>query len=341
VELGNRGKRSVGLNISSPPGRDLLYRLAATSDVFLTSFLGEARQRLGIDVPDIREHNQSIVYARGSGQGARGPERDKPGFDGTSFLARGGVVDAFTAKGSQSPAIGPGGFGDLPSGYTLAGAIAAALLHKERTGTGCVVDVSLLGTAAWQMGINVTGSQFDGFATAGGTSRYQAPNPLSISYQAKDGRFIKLSMFQPDRYWDDFCDHMGRPEWRSDPRFKDGAARSAHSAECIAAIEEAFLDRTSDEWREVFETLSGAWAMVQSGAELRQDPQARHNGVVGEVTVQDGSTMTVVRSPAQFDEEPHELRPAPNHAQDTEEVLLALGLTWEELGELKERGDIT
>src|SRR5271163_3334274 len=96
MEQPNRGKRSIGLDIRSDTGRELLYRLAERSDVFLTSFLPDVRQRLKIDVEHIREVNPGIVYARGSGQGPLGPDREKGGYDGCSYWGRGAVANALT-----------------------------------------------------------------------------------------------------------------------------------------------------------------------------------------------------------------------------------------------------
>ena len=85
----NRGKRSVGLDLGNPKGRELLYRMAKESDVFLTNFLPDARERLKIDVADIRAQNPEIIYVRGSGQGPKGPDAGKGGYDATAFWSRG------------------------------------------------------------------------------------------------------------------------------------------------------------------------------------------------------------------------------------------------------------
>src|SRR4029077_16777441 len=113
-------------------------------------FLPAARRKLGIDLDDIKAVNPSIVYARGSGQGPLGDEAEKGGYDAATFWARGGVAMATTAPGATAPAGPPGaGYGDLTSGMTLAGGVAAALFHRERTGEATTVDVSLLGMAFW------------------------------------------------------------------------------------------------------------------------------------------------------------------------------------------------
>ena len=103
IEQPNRGKRSIGLDISTEHGRELLYKLVETSDVFLTSFLPEVRKKLKIDVDDIRAVNPNIVYARGSGQGTKGPDANRGGYDGASYWARGGVSNALTPECARVP----------------------------------------------------------------------------------------------------------------------------------------------------------------------------------------------------------------------------------------------
>jgi crotonobetainyl-CoA:carnitine CoA-transferase CaiB-like acyl-CoA transferase len=339
VELANRGKRSVGLDISTPDGHELLLQLAERSDVFLTNFLPAARRRLGVDVTDIRDRNPQIIYARGSGQGNQGPDADRPGFDGTSFLARGGIVDAFSVPGEE-PRRGPGAFGDLPGGYTLAGAVAAALVGRAAGQEPAVVDVSLLATAMWQMGLGIVTASMPGVGRSERIDRRQLPNPLSISYETLDHRWIKLSMFQPDRFFGDLCRHLGKPELESDPRFSTSESRSRHSPELIDEFDMAFAERTLAEWSERFVTLAGAWAPVQRAEDLQHDVQAIANGYVRAYERVDGTSMAFLANPAQFDDGPGQMRHPPEHGEHTEEVFLELGLTWDRLGELKASGTI-
>ena len=153
IEHANRNKRSIGLDMSVPEGKEVLYELARRSDVFLTSFLPGHRKKFGIDVDDIRAVNPKIVYARGSALGPRGEESVKGGYDMTAFWCRAGTAATITPPGMPGM-IGPPGpaYGDTISGTNLAGGIAAALLKRERTGEPSIVDVSLLGSGFWSSG---------------------------------------------------------------------------------------------------------------------------------------------------------------------------------------------
>jgi crotonobetainyl-CoA:carnitine CoA-transferase CaiB-like acyl-CoA transferase len=343
-ELPNRGKRSVGIDLAQPEGRDIVHRLAAGCDVFLTSFLPDARRRLGIDVDDIRAVNPKIVYARGQGQGTKGPEAESGGYDSASFWARGGVAMATTPPGASMPTGMPGAaYGDLTSGMTLAGGIAAALLHRERTGEAVVVDVALLGMSMWSMSPGITAAKLYGAAPpvplGPRPEREPNGNPLVNVFRTKDDRFVNLVFLQPDRFWAEFCEHAGRPDLAADPRFADMKTRAQHSVECQQALDDEFATRTLAEWREVLDRGEGVWAAVQLPAELHDDRQAIANGFLRDIET-GGETLTVVASPVVFDGEQPDLTRAPDLGEHTDETLLELGFDWDALIALKEKGAI-
>jgi len=341
MQQSNRGKRSVGLDLSKPGGRELLYRLAARSDVFLTNFLPDARRRLAIDVADIRAHNPDIIYVRGSGQGPRGPDAGKGGYDATAFWSRGGIAHALTPGELGFPVMQRAAFGDSIGAMTLAGGIAAALLKRERTGIASTVDVSLLGTAMWVLAPDIVASKL--VAPGSGMpkmDRRYAPNPAGNSYKTKDDRWLLLMMLQADKHWPDLCEHIDRPELVTDPRFANAASRFKNRAECIALLDAVFAERSLDEWKAKLATMQGPWAPMQSAEELHDDPQTLANGYLCDVDGGDKGHFKLVASPVQFDETPPELGPSPEMGQHTEEVLLELGLSWDDLLEHKQTGAI-
>jgi crotonobetainyl-CoA:carnitine CoA-transferase CaiB-like acyl-CoA transferase len=156
MEHPNRGKRSVGIDVSTPEGVALIYEIAKTADVFLTNYLPAQRKKLKIDLEDIRRANPNIIYARGSAYGDKGPERDIGGFDGTAFWSRGGIGHAMSPEELGGPlSQGIPAFGDSIGGMNIAGGISAALFHRERTGEALELDVSLMSTAWWAAGTSV------------------------------------------------------------------------------------------------------------------------------------------------------------------------------------------
>jgi crotonobetainyl-CoA:carnitine CoA-transferase CaiB-like acyl-CoA transferase len=341
-EQPNRGKKSVGIDLRSEGGRELLYRIAAQSDVFLTSFLPETRRKLRIDVNDLRAVNPRIIYARGSGQGVRGPDAERGGYDGASFWARGGIAAALTADPAGPPVSQRPAFGDGIGGMTIAGGIAAALFRRERTGEPSVLDISLLATAMWTLAPDITMAKALA-ALAGRTpklDRRTSPNPIVNAFATRDGRWIMLIMLQSDRDWPDLCRHLGRPELIDDPRFRSAADRFEHRGECVDVLDAIFAERTLDEWKRALATTDGVWAPVQRPIELYDDPQVQANGYLSEVELADGSPCQLVANPVQFDESPPRLRAAPECGQDTEQVLLGLGLDWDEIAAYKKAGAI-
>ena len=340
MEQPNRGKRSIGIDISTDSGREVLYKLVETADVFLTSFLPDVRQRLRIDLEHIRAVNPKIVYARGSGQGPRGVDRGRPGYDGSVYWGRGGIADALTPGDSKFPIGGRAAFGDLAGGMAIAGGIAAGLLQVARTGEAPVVDVSLLGLAMWQLSPDIVASGLYGGDPMPKFGRSASPNPLVGSYRTSDDRFITLMMLQSDRYWPEFCQCVDRPDLITDERFADGGARFANREECVREIDELFASKTYVEWKAVLAGLSGAWAPVQKANELVDDPMVTANGYLARVERGDGKSYDLVANPVQLDETADQLQPAPEHGQHTEEILLELGLDWDAIIAYKEAGAI-
>jgi crotonobetainyl-CoA:carnitine CoA-transferase CaiB-like acyl-CoA transferase len=342
MEQPNRGKQSVAIDISHPDGREALMTLVETADVFLTNYMPAVRRKLRIDVDDLRERNPDIVVARGTGQGPKGPDAEKGGYDGASFWARGGVASIMPETPEGWPAGQPGpAFGDVMAGLSTAGAIAAALLKRERTGEASLVDVSLLSTAMWQIAPLVVASKLFGFSKMpSGGDRKQSPNPGVGAYRTGDGRFISLILLQSDKHWADFVARLGRPEMATDERFVDSAARATNSAECITLLDEAFGSEPLSHWKEALADFDGVWTPFQTLDELYEDPQVVANGYLPTMTAANGQEVQLVASPAQFDEESVAVTRAPEHGEHTEVVLLAAGIEWDELAAMKESGAI-
>jgi crotonobetainyl-CoA:carnitine CoA-transferase CaiB-like acyl-CoA transferase len=340
-EVCNRGKRSVGVDIATPAGLELVLGLSEDADVFLTSFLGPARRRLGIDVEHIRARNPRIVYGRGSGYGPLGPEADAPGFDGVAYWFRSGMGEAATPAEAAHPAGQPSpAMGDLQTGMNLAGGVAAALFHRERTGVTTVVDASLFAAGLWAMQGAIVGSQVAGWQQLPKIDREGVSNPLTITYRTSDGRHISLMMLSSDRYWRPFCETIGAPALADDPRFVMARDRYRHSVECVAALESVFARRTLAEWVTVLSHQEGPWSIVQVAGEAGVDDQARANGYVQRVEYDQDRALSLIAAPVTFDEAVAPLRPAPAHGADTEEVLLERGMTWDEIIALKTEGAI-
>jgi crotonobetainyl-CoA:carnitine CoA-transferase CaiB-like acyl-CoA transferase len=341
IEVPNRGKKSIGIDLKTPGGREIVLKLAETSDVFLTNYLPSARVKFGIDLDDIRAVNPNIIYVRGSGHGTKGPDADKPGYDGVSYWSRGGIGSALTPATMEDAVVAPRpAFGDVMGGMTIAGGVAAALYKRATTGTPSVVDVSLLGLAAWNLGPDVTSSKLYDKPPIPTFNRAESPNPLVGNYRTKDGRFITLMMLQADRFFAEVCAVIGRPELATDERYADPMNRFTNRAELIKTFDEEFASRTFEEWKEALKPLSGAWGPVQNAYELHDDPDVIANGYIPTVTSMSGAEFAMPVNPVQFDEVQVVPPGSPEHGQHTEEVLLDLGIAWEDIEAYKQQGAI-
>lgn len=335
VEQPNHGKRSVALNLQHPDGRAALLKLCETADVFLTNWLPGPRSRARIDVEDIRAVNPKIIYVRGHGQGARGPDADKGGYDGSAFFARSGVMNALMYGDNPYGPTQPAAFGDLPGGQTVAGGVAAALLHRERTGETSVVDVSLLGFGMWVNAPDVVMSKIYEGQGIPKMTRDSLPNPLSNRYLTQDGRLIQLVMLQGVRFWPELITAVGRPDLADDERFTSPKALFDNRAVATSILDEIFATRPLAEWKVALAGVKGVWSPVQKGLDLYDDVQVQANGYIADVVSETGDTFPLVTNPVQFGETPPELTRAPAHGEHTDEVLREAGYDDEQLIKLK------
>ncbi|GFG65013.1 CoA transferase [Mycobacterium kubicae] len=336
LELGNRGKRSIAIDIKTEKGRELFGRLLASADVFLTNWLPGALERARLTVADIRSFNPNIIIARGTGLGVRGPDRNRGGFDAATYLARGGVAYTLTPFGTENPAVQGPAFGDLQGGATLAGGVCAALFHRERTGEATIVDSSLLAQAMWAIAPSISAADFFNIDGIPGAPPGLAINPLVNRYKTKDNRWIQLVFLQPDKFWVGFCHRVGLPELATDERFVPSSNLIANAAEATEIFAKAFAAQDLAHWQKVLEDEPGVWGALATPRETLNDPQVEPNGYVITNVDDNGEKYRLVAAPVQFNETPPAPARAPEHGQHTEEILLELDVDWDDIERAKD-----
>lgn len=336
-QYANRGKRSIGLDLTKPRAQEVLSRLVGQADVFATNLRTGVRARLGIELDAIRSMNPDVLYVRGSGYGQKGPLAETAGLDGTAYWARGAVGGALTPVDSEWPLSQRPAFGDVMAAMTLAGGVAGALYRRATSGQAGIVDVALLNVGMWQVQRDILNAQFIGPTPPQWRVDRGQRNPLTGTYRTEDDRFILLAIVNPDVYWEEFCVVLGRPDLLADQRFSNMEARQRHGEECVALLDGVFGSKTLDSWCQAFSNFSGAWAPVQQPYDVLQDPQARENGFFTELTELE-PPLEVVSSPVTFDEldGPRRMPPAPEVGQQSEEILSELEFSWDDITELKD-----
>ncbi|OBE97652.1 CaiB/BaiF CoA-transferase family protein [Mycobacterium sp. 852002-10029_SCH5224772] len=322
-EMDNRSKRSVVLDLGTDAGRATAFELLAGADVFLTNVRPGALQRLGLDFESVSAANPRLVYGLITGYGESGPDADRAAFDVAAFWSRAGVAHLLTRPG-ETPPFQRGGMGDHSAGMTMAAAVCAALLARERTGTGQLVTTSLYRQGAYTVSFDLNTYLMSGQPIAIG-QRESMGNPCMNNYAAQDGRRFWIVGLEAERHWPALCRAVGRPEWRDDPRFADARSRAVNSAALIAALDEIFATRPLDEWAQVFAgEPEFFWSPVNTLEDVVADEQFHAAG--GIVDVPDGdAAVPMVATPADFHGTPWAPRSAaPQLGQHTEEVLADL-----------------
>ncbi|WP_334144398.1 CaiB/BaiF CoA transferase family protein [Rhabdothermincola sp.] len=298
-DLDNRGKRSVVLDLKHEADRQRLHALVRTADVFLTNLRAGALERLGFGPDALLAENPHLVYALVTGYGLEGPDATRPGYDVGGFWARTGIAATLAAGDTPPPNI-RGGFGDHVTGLATLSGILGALLERERTGKGQLVETSLLRTGVYCLGWDL-GIQLRFGKLAGPVARTEEMNPLVNCYRAGDGRWFWLLGVESQRHFPNLCRSIGREDLIDDERFADGRARRHHAVELIAILDEAFAASSRDEIAAAFDAHGVWWAPVLTPEEVVEDPQAIAAGAFVEVPEGGGAPAhRAVASPVTF-----------------------------------------
>lgn len=292
----NANKRGLSLNLKDPEGQAVLDRLLERADVFVSSYRTGALKRLGLDYDSMSKKHPHLIWAQINGFGDFGPARDNPGFDTVAFWARSGAM-LDIAERDTSPINPPIGFGDATTSCSLSGGICAALYQKARTGKGCKVMVSLFAQAIWNNSALIVSTQYGDVYPK---TRKNAVSPVIDSFQCSDGKWIFLSILEPDRYNDTLMKVLGREDLVGDPRFCTAAASKQNGPALIEIISAEFAKHTQDEMVELLTKADIAHERIQHVEEVLTDPQALENQYVVPVANLDGTVTKQAMSPVRF-----------------------------------------
>jgi crotonobetainyl-CoA:carnitine CoA-transferase CaiB-like acyl-CoA transferase len=339
-EANNRHKRSIALDLSKPKAREIVYRLAERSDVFVQNFRKGVAGRLGLGYADLRARNPKIIYANSTGYGPNGPDSGEPSFDYMA-QARSGIMNIASIDGEE-PIYLNGGIADQMGAIMLAYGIMTALVARERYGIGQEVNASHLGSMIALQGLNVSMRTMMGKEFPRNT-RDDAFNPLWNHYKCADGLWICLGMLQTDRYWKDFCAALGMSELVDDPRFNSMKGRGKNHRELVALLDKVFASKPRTEWLKVLkEGGDFIYTIVNTISDLPTDPQVLANDYIVDYEHEAFGKTQLVGVPVILSETPGNPRGrAPELGENTEMLLTeTLGYSWEDVASLREEGVI-
>jgi crotonobetainyl-CoA:carnitine CoA-transferase CaiB-like acyl-CoA transferase len=322
-EMDNRSKRSVVIDLTTDDGRAVALELISGADVFVTNVRPGALRRLKLDFESIAADNPRLVYGLITGYGETGPDADRAAYDIAAFWSRAGVAHLLTRPG-DTPPFQRGGMGDHSAGMTLVAAICAALVARDRTGSGQLVSTSLYRQGAYIVSFDLNTYLMAGQPIAVG-QRETMGNPCMNNYAAGDGRRFWIVGLEAERHWPPLCRAVGRVDWLTDPRFSSARSRAVNGVELIAELDRIFATKPLDEWAEIFATEPDFfWSPVNTLEDVVADEQ--FNAAGGMVDVPDGpAVVPMVATPADFHGTPWAPRStAPDLGAHTDAVLAEL-----------------
>jgi len=333
-EYNNRNKRGIVLDLKKDRGKEVFFKLIDSADVFLTNMAIGTPERLGIGYDALSARNPRLIYIQSSGWGRKGPDATAFAYD-FAGLARAGTMLMCGEEGDPPQNLVPG-LADQMAAIMAAFGTVTAIYAREKTGRGQLVDSSLLGAMIELEGLVLSapcmlGREFPR------PVRSKAGNPLYNRYQCQDGRWIAIVNLQPDRYWPNVCRALGIEELEHNPKFNSLETRGANAAELVRIMDEKIARKTMAEWIEIFKREGVIHTPVQTATEVTNDPQALANNyfVWFDHPVFGKTKMTGWAW--DFSETPCSIRrEAPEFGQHTEEILLEMGYTWDDITQLKD-----
>lgn len=334
-DLVNSNKRSISIDIKSEEGLEIVHKLLSQADILITNIRPKSLTKCGLNYESLKEKYPGLIYGSISGFGDEGPDVDKPGFDVVAYWARSGFM-ADLVKPDEYPVYTPIGFGDVTVGMTLFAGIMSALYNRGKTGLGDKVSASLFGSSIWFAGALITSSQ-DKYQNKFPKARLEG-NPLAIPYRCKDKEWLLLTIIEFDRYYSSFCNALEIEFLLENDKFNTKSKFYENRADVIPIIEQAFISKTSVEWKEILDSKDIVNDRLRHFNEVATDEQALANGFIIEHCLDSGEKCVVPTTPIKsvhMDKAP--FKRAPLLGEDTYSILKELGYMNEEISNLNKK----
>lgn len=338
----NANKRAISLDTGTPAGREVMYKLLAESDVFLTNLRNEALKKSGLDYETLHEKFPKLVMAQLDGYGEKGEEAGRPGYDNTAFWARGGFMYSQSVYGDSKdtyPVYMPMGFGDVTCAMGMMAATVSAVLSARETGKGDRVSLSLYGTAIWLANILVSGSQY-GFHLP---KRREDSSPFGAPFKCSDGRWFMPQIVNFNRDATLYYKLLGADDMIGDPRYASRANFNnvEISKPVIDRFEKIFATKTAKEWQKLFSDADLSCEILYGYDDILTDPQAIANDFVYQMEYPNGKSAVLVRSCLRSHEMGlPEFHPGPMLGEHSVEILKELGYNEEQIYAMLDSGAV-
>jgi len=337
----NRNKKSVTVDIASPKGQEIIRKLARKSDVLVENFKTGTLKRYGLSYEELSAINPRLIYCSLTGFGQDGPDAHRPAYDlllqgMAGLMSITGEMDHLPGGGPQKVGIA---IADILAGMYTSLAISAAMVHRERTGQGQYIDISLLDSM-----VAFSSSLALSWLHAGVLpQRWGTAHPHIVPYQAfstLDGHIILA--IGNDSQFASFCRAVGRPELAADDRFRLSSSRVGHREELVSIVASIMATRSKKEWQGILDAAGVPYGPINNMKEVFEEPQVLHRKIVVNMPHTRAGTVPTLANPMRLSATPVEYRMAPPVVgKHTDDVLASvLGMDPQEIAGLRDCGAI-
>ena len=326
----NRNKKSIKLNLKIREGKDIFYRLIQFYDIILESFRPGVMERLGIGYQELKKRNPRVILCSLSGYGQDGPYQGRSGHD-INYIGLAGVLEITGVKNGD-PVLPGVQIADIGGGGMMAAiAILAAAVHREKTGKGEFLDISMMDSVVSWLSIHAGKYFMDGELLKRGDMPLTGRYACYQVYPTKDGRHMSLGALEP-KFWKNFCEAVGRRDL-TDKQFIEGEER----LRIIGEVQKLFKTKTQEEWVDFFKKVDACCEPILTFEEVFQHPQVLHRQMVMEAKHPVEGNFRQLGNPIKSSRFPFEIRtPSPAWGEHTMEVLRVAGFSEEEIKHFKE-----